>query len=118
MHPLDAEARERLGLLYATRMGRLDWAMGEFEKLLNQPNHSPKQVARWFHQLADLQVRCGGSEAGARLALQRVMELFPDTALAAQAKTRLEHLKLEMRYQERGATVKPGAEDVTPGGTD
>ncbi len=112
-HPLDTEARERLGLLYANRMGRLDWALGEFEKMLHQPNHPPKLVARWFHQLADIQIRCGGTEDGARMALQRVVDLFPDSALAAKARSRIEHLKLEMRRNEKGQIVRPGSTSHT-----
>lgn len=112
-HPLDTEGRERLALHYADRMGRMDWALGEFDKLLSLPNQPPKSVAKWLHLLADIQVRVAGDEAGARAALLRVGELFPGTALEANARSRLERLKLEMRGREKATVVgeRPRPED-------
>lgn len=104
-HPLDTEAREKLAVLYADRMGRLDWAVGEMEKLLAQPNRPPKLTAKWLHLLADFQVKVGRDEAAAREALERVGTLFPGTALEANARSRLERLKLEIKGQQRGAVV-------------
>lgn len=99
-HPLDTEARERLALLYAERLGRFDWAIGEIDKLLGLPHQAPKAMARWLHMLADLHVRGTGDEVAARAALGRVTELFPETALAAAAQSRRDHLKLEMRVRQ------------------
>ncbi len=107
-HPLDTEAREKLALLYADRMGRLDWALGEFDKLLAQPNQAPKAMAKWLHLLADVQIRVAGDESAARAALLKVGQLFPDTALEANAKSRLERIKLEMRAKQKTAWVGEG----------
>lgn len=104
-HPLDAEARERLAILYADRMGRLDWAVGEIDKLLSQPNQAPKHLAKWLHLLADVHVRVAGDEAAARAALKRVGELFPGTALEAGAQARLEKLRLELRLKQKATFV-------------
>ncbi len=108
-HPLDTEARERLALIYADRLGRLDWAKGELEKLLAQPNHPAKSVARWLNVLADLHIRVAGDEAGARTALERVGALFPGTALEAKARSRLDHLKLELRLKEGSQILRAGS---------
>lgn len=108
MHPQDNEARERLALLYVNRFQRLDWATGEFDKLLAQPHQPAKMVARWLNQLADVQIRCGGHEAAARATLLRVAQLFPGTAHAAKAKSRMDFLKLEMRVNEKGQVMRPG----------
>ncbi len=105
-YPLDAEARENLAVLYADRMGRLDWAVAELEKLLAQSNEAPKRVARRLHLLADLQVRCAGDEAAARNALRRIVDALPNTAHAANAQSRLEHLKLEMRVRQPARHLK------------
>jgi hypothetical protein len=99
-HPLDAEARERLALLYADRLGRFDQAVVELELLVVQPMQSARSVARWLHLLADIHIRCAGDEAAARRALGRVVELFSDSAVAANAQARLDHLKLEMRRRD------------------
>jgi hypothetical protein len=54
-------------------------------------------MARWLNLLADVQIRCAGDETAARAALQRIVQAQPGTALAANAQSRLEHLKLELR---------------------
>lgn len=100
-HPQDTEARESLALLYAEDLGRLDWAVAELEKLVALPSQPPKQVSRWLHLIADIQVRRAGDEAAARATLQRVIRLFPESALAAKAQSRLEYLKLEIRGLQR-----------------
>jgi hypothetical protein len=107
-HPLDTEAREKLAILYADRMERLDWARGEIDKLLAQPNHPPKTVSRWLHLLADLEIRHGADERAARAALERIVNLFPGSALAANAQSRLERIKLEIRGTQRSETLRAG----------
>ncbi|MBL9135778.1 MAG: tetratricopeptide repeat protein [Verrucomicrobiales bacterium] len=100
-HPQDTEARESLALLYAEDLGRLDWAVAELEKLMALPNQPAKQVSRWLHLMADIQIRRAGDEVAARATLQRVISLFPESALAAKAQSRIEHLKLELRGLQR-----------------
>src|SRR5690606_15662777 len=106
-YPNDAEARERLATIYAESFGRADWAIGELEQVLAQTHHAPKAQARWLHLIADLSIRKAGDEAAARVALQRVIERFPNTALAANAQSRLEHLKLELRALRTASRLKP-----------
>jgi hypothetical protein len=96
-HPQDHEARERLALIYADDLGHRRWAVSEIETLLAQPHAPPKSVARWLHLLADVHIRNAGDEDGARAALARIIQSFPGTALAANAQSRLDHLKLELR---------------------
>jgi hypothetical protein len=107
-HPLDTEAREKLAALYADRMGRLDWAVAEVEKLVMEPHHPPRSVARWLHLLADLHVRCGADEVAARAALERVGRMFPGSALEAAARSRLERLKVEIRGKTTGQVLRLG----------
>lgn len=107
-HPLDAEAREKLAILYAERMGRLDWGVAEVEKLLAEPHHPAKAQARWLHLLADLHVRGASDEASAREALQRIGRLFPGSALEAAAQSRLERLKIEIRGRRAGPVLGSG----------
>lgn len=107
-HPMDGEARERLALLYADRLGRLDWAVGEMEKLLALPNQPAKATAHRLHVLADLHVRHDGDEAAARAALGRIVTAMPGTALAIAAQSRLDHLPLEFRRRQAVRTLGSG----------
>lgn len=107
-HPLDTEARQRLAVVYADGLGHLDWAVAELEKLLSEPNHPPRAMAKWLHLLADLHIRVAQDEAAAREALSRVGRLFPGSALEAAAASRLELLKVEVRGKQAGQVIQPG----------
>jgi hypothetical protein len=54
-------------------------------------------MARWLNLLADVHLRCAGDEHAARTALSRIIHAFPGSALAANAQSRMDHLKLELR---------------------
>lgn len=100
-HPDDAETREKLAILYAKHYQRLDLATGELEQLIGEPNHPPRRVAHWLNLLADLQVRGGADYDTARATLEKIIERFPDFAVADLARTRLAHLKLEFKGLEK-----------------
>ena len=108
-HPLDSEAREHLALIYAEHYQRLDLATDQLEQLLAQPNLPDRQAVHSLHLLADLRVKHAGDLAGARQALQRVVDLFPQSAAAENAKNRLVQLQLELRSRTPSPVVKLGA---------
>jgi len=108
-HPQDSEARERLALIYAEYYQRLDLAMGQLEELIAQPNLPPKHAVHWLNVLADLQIKNAGDTAAARAALQRVVELFPQSAAAENARNRMAHLELELRAKKKSQVVKLGS---------
>jgi hypothetical protein len=107
-HPLDTEARERLAVLYANHYGRLDLAADQLEQLISHSGLPAKRVVHWLNLLADLQVQHSAPYDAVRQTLQRVIELFPDSAAAHTASSRLAHLKLELKGKEKGQTVKLG----------
>jgi tetratricopeptide (TPR) repeat protein len=100
-HPDDTEAREKLAVLYAIHYQRLDMATAELAQMINEPNHPPKRMAHWLNLLADLQVRCGADYETARATLEKIVERFPDYAVAEVARSRLAHLKLEFKALEK-----------------
>jgi len=108
-HPQDSEARENLARIYAGHYQRLDLAADQVEQLLLQPNVPAKHAVHWLNLLADLQIKHAGDVAGARRALQRIVELFPQSAAAETAKNRMVHLQLELRARKEGQVVKLGS---------
>ena len=96
-HPADTDTREKLAVLYAEHFHRLDLAVDQLEQLIAFPKESPKHVAHWLNLLADLHIRVGRDMAAAEAALRRIMEQFPNTALAAPAMARLAALNREMK---------------------
>jgi outer membrane protein assembly factor BamD (BamD/ComL family) len=107
-HPLDAEIREKLAIIYADHFQRLDLATGELEQLIDQPNQPARQVAHWLNLLADLQTRHGTDYEAVRRTLGKIVERFPDSAVAEVAQRRLARLKLEMKGQKETPGVKLG----------
>jgi TolA-binding protein len=107
-HPLDTEIREKLAILYADNYQRLDLATGELEQLIEEPNQPAKRVAHWLNLLADLQIRHGADYDTARGTLEKIVERFPDLAVAAMAQTRLGRLKVELKGHKETPDVKLG----------
>ena len=95
-HPLDAEVREKLAIIYAEHYQRLDLATLELEQLIEQPEQPAKRVAYWLNLLADLQIRLGSDYETVRPTLEKIVERFPDLPVAEMAQTRLDRLKLEL----------------------
>ena len=108
-HPLDGEAREKLATIYADHYHRMDMAADQFEQLITCPNQPQKRVVLWINHLADLQIRHGEKYDTVRATLQRVIDLFPNTAAAEVANNRIAILKLELKGKEKVSDVKMGA---------
>jgi len=108
-HPFDTEAREKLALLYAEHFQRLDLAVNQLEQLIAQPKEAPKRIARWLNLLASVQIQHGNNLAAAQEALQRITQMFPKTAIAESAVSRLAYLKMEMKKNETSQAIKLGS---------
>lgn len=107
-HPLDAESREKLAVIYADHYNRLDLAADQLEQLITYPNQPGKRVAHWLNLLADLQIRHGANYETVRATVQRIVDLFPDLAAAEVARNRIVRLKLELKGKQKVDSVKLG----------
>jgi len=107
-HPLDSEVREKLAVLYAEHYQRLDLAADQLEQLIQQPNRSAKEEARWLNMLASLHIHFGSDYETVRAVLQRIIDSRPGSALAALAEQRLAHLKLDLKGRDEGKSVQLG----------
>lgn len=114
-YPQDNESREKLAEVYASHYQRLDLAAGELEQLIASPHQPMKDVVRWLNLLADFQIKLGGDVPAARVTLERIIQLYPESAAAENARTRGAHLKLETRSQETPQAVKMGAYEQNVG---
>ena len=107
-HPLDAESRERLAVIYADHYNRMDLASDQLEQLITHPNQPPKRVVHWLNLLTDLQVRHGANYDTVHATVQRIVDLFPNSAASEVAANRIIHLKLELKGKQKGQAVKLG----------
>ncbi len=107
-HPDDWEQRERLAQLYAEHLGRPDLAHDQLERLVVTPGQPDRQVVRWLNQIADLHLKDPNGLGAARLALDRIISRFPESAAAKVAETRLTHVTYEQRGQKETPKLKLG----------
>jgi len=99
-HPLDAEAREKLAIIYARHYQRLDLAALELGQLIDEPNQPAKRVAHWLNLLADLQIHGGADYETVHETLEKIVAQFPGSAVAELAQSRLNIVKLEIKGQK------------------
>jgi tetratricopeptide (TPR) repeat protein len=114
-HPLDTEAREELALVYANSYQRLDLAVDQLEQLIGSLNQPSKHVAHWLNTVADLHIRMNSDRASAVSALNRIMELFPGTAVAANAEKRVVYIDLELNKNKTSQVVRLGSYETNIG---
>ena len=107
-HPHDSVEREKLAMLYARDFKRLDLAEVELGQLINQTNHTPKQVAHWLNLLANFQIELGADAATVRGTLGKIVERFTGLPVAEIAQRRLALLKNEFRGRQETTIVKLG----------
>ncbi|MFO1475027.1 MAG: tetratricopeptide repeat protein [Verrucomicrobiota bacterium] len=107
-HPRDADAREELAKIYAGHFDRLDLAADQLDQLIMQPDQPAGRVVGWLNLLADLQVRHGADLETVRHTVSRIGQLYPGSAAAYAAESRLARLKLELKGREKPGTVKLG----------
>ena len=58
--------------------------------------------------IADIQVKFGNNYEAARDALQRIVDLYPNSAAAESARNRIDRLKLELRPHRESESIKLG----------
>jgi hypothetical protein len=107
-HPHDSEVREKLAQIYAKDFKRLDLATLELAQLINEPRHTPKQIAGWLNQLANLQIELGADEATVRATLEKIVDAYPDLPLAEVTRRRLVRLSAEFKAKKETPGVKLG----------
>jgi tetratricopeptide (TPR) repeat protein len=107
-HPQDQNAREQLAILYSNHYQNLSLATEQLEILIQHPQQSMKTRVRLLNLLADLQIRHAQSYDTVRQTLQRIIDLNPEAATAAQARQRLDYVRLDLKAKEKGRVVKLG----------
>ncbi len=108
-HPQDFEARVELAAVYHKHYGRSDLAIDQLEQLINLPNQLIKNAVHCLHQIADIQMEKMEDPASAKLTLERIIKLFPQTSAAENALTRITYLAVESKGKRPGGVVKMGS---------
>ena len=114
-YPEDAEAREQLATIYADGYGRMDLATDQIEQLIASHGSSQKEVARWLNMLVDFHVRIDQNRTAAIAALQRIIDLYPKSAVAGLANSRIAYLEGELRRNSKSQVLKLGSYEENVG---
>jgi tetratricopeptide (TPR) repeat protein len=108
-HPDDVEAREKLATIYADHYGRMDLVADQVEQLIATRGATQKEIAHWLNMLVDFHLRVDQDRAGAEAALNRIIALFPRTAVAGLAESRLAYLDGEFRRNAKSQVLRLGS---------
>jgi len=87
--------------IQAENMNDLSGAQETIDQILSQEGHSPKNTAFALSRLADWRLRFGQDREAARSALERIVQLLPDTEQAQFALQRLAHLMPQEMLAEK-----------------
>lgn len=114
--PGDFTGSLMLAEIQAENLNDLAGAQSTIEQLLTLPEPSPLNLSLALNRLADWHLKFGQDADSARLALERIVQLFPETEQAQMANQRIAHLastKLHDATQERTPIALPhGADNI------
>lgn len=109
--PNDFEGVMLLASVQAEDMQDLPGAEITLNNFCNSPDAPPKQFAAAMSQLADWHLKLMQDADGARAALQKIVEKFPDTELSLRSAQRIAHLggteKILLAAHDRPAMAVP-----------
>jgi len=90
--PNDVTGQLMLAEIQAEDLQDLPAADLTIQRFCNQPGHAPANIALALNQLADHYLKMAQDPEGARQALQKIVDLLPNSPQAQQAEQRLAHL--------------------------
>ena len=105
-----------LAEIQAENLDDLPGAQLTIERFVAQPGHGPKNIAFALNSLADWHLKYTRDVEAARQALEKIVELLPDTELAMGAAQRLAHLAdadaINAVHERRQIRMRAGATDI------
>lgn len=109
--PKDFEGIMLLASVQAEDLADLPGAEITLNKFCNLPDAPPKQVAAAFTQIADWQLKLAQDADSARVALQQIIDRYPESELSLHAEQRIAHLggaaKILLAAHDRQAIEVP-----------
>ena len=99
-NPNDVAARERFAILLAEQLGKADLAIEQLDLLLAKPDQPEPKSAEWLALTAAWQMRYRQNPGAARIRLQRLIQLHPQTPQAFAAQRQLGLMDIEERFRK------------------
>ena len=95
--PNDVPTREKLALIFAEQLGKIELASEQIESLMEMPEQPPAKMAEWLAMLAGWQLRFSENPETARRFLERLIHEHPHSVQAFAAQRRLTLLDMDAR---------------------
>jgi TolA-binding protein len=90
--PTDVTGQMLLAEIEAQDLKDLPAAEIVVQRFVNQPGHTPTNIAYALNSMADWQLKFAQDRDAAQVCLERIIELLPDTEWALRASQRIAHL--------------------------
>jgi len=114
--PTDFEGQMLLAELQAEHLDDLPGAEHTIERIYQQPDHAPRNISYALNRLADWYSDLAKNPEASQQALQKLIELLPDSEMALQAAQRIARLanpEAASATRVRGpVALSPGVEKV------
>ena len=120
-----------LAEIQAEKLNDLAGAQDTIDRILSQKGHLPKNVAYALSRLADWHLKFGLDRESARTALERIVQLLPDTEQAQLALQRIAHLapqeimteqseprRFHLKHQEENLGLRDSGPQQNPSAVD
>ena len=114
--PTDLEGNMLLAETQAENLNDLPGAEITLHRWCSQPGHAPRNIAFALNTLADWHLKIAQDRDGAKLALEKIIELLPKSEFSALASQRIAHLgstgHLLSPHDRQRFKAVPGIQDV------
>jgi TolA-binding protein len=114
--PTDIEGQLLMAEIQAENLNNLEAAAICIERICNQKEHTPRNIALALNMLADWNLKYNQDRDTARDTLQRIIEKFPDSEMANLAAQRIASLAstehLQAPHERKKFTVVHGVQNL------
>ncbi|HOW65111.1 MAG TPA: tetratricopeptide repeat protein [Verrucomicrobiota bacterium] len=111
--PEDFTGLMLLAEIHAQNLRDLSEAREIVERILGRSGAPPERLAYALNRLADWELQLAQDPSAARAVVARIIELFPDTQIAALAEQRLSHLPTEQFLHEKDDPTRIEVRHIT-----
>lgn len=106
--PNDFEARERLAIILAEKLGQVDTAISQLRLMIKMPEALGERAAKWLAQIASWERRLNKNEQKFRATLAELMRDYPNSTHAYSARRQLQLIENEA-HEKANQAQKPAA---------
>ena len=112
--PTDVEGQLLMARIQAENLDDMDAADATIQRLVAQPGHPSGSMVGALYALADWRLKFSKDPEAARAALERIVELFPETEYARDAAQRVAHLTTDpsMLSEHKAFAVPQGVRSM------